>query len=129
MFDFLQERKPIIILIALLVVVILGFSLLSKRKEAEEPAIEIKKSLKNVVGEIDIRNAFIEVADKVGPAVVSISTERVHKFKTAPFQFRRPPFQDEFFDYNYAVFWRGANSLSDSYRVGHRIYIFDVSDT
>ena len=53
--------------------------------------------------EIDLRTAFIDVAEMVGPAVVSISSERVHKTSgIRRFQFgpkSRGPFsEDDFFD-------------------------------
>ena len=60
------------------------------------------EKIKRIQGEVDIRNAFIEVADKVGRAVVTISTERTQKImpQRQPFSFRGPglgdsPFQGE----------------------------------
>ena len=54
---------------------------------------------RKVKGEIDIRNAVIEVADEVGKAVVSISTERTQKIgiPRSPFRSRkfRSPFSDK----------------------------------
>jgi len=52
-------------------------------------------------GEIDIRNAFIKVADDVGKAVVTISTEKTQRvgFQSPQFRFRRfgpqSPFRGE----------------------------------
>lgn len=64
-------------------------------KAAEKKAEQIE-----VKGEIDLQNAFINVADKVGPAVVAISTERTQKIKGFPerrFSFRGPS-DNDFFD-------------------------------
>lgn len=52
--------------------------------------------------EIDLKNAFVKVAETVGPAVVSISSERVHKVPGRRQFYFGPrgqnPFEDDFFD-------------------------------
>ncbi|MBI4335192.1 MAG: Do family serine endopeptidase [Candidatus Omnitrophica bacterium] len=57
---------------------------------------------KPISEEIDLRNAFVKVADKVGPSVVSISSERVQKVPGAQRFYFGPrgksPFGDDFFD-------------------------------
>ncbi|MCM8781896.1 MAG: Do family serine endopeptidase [Candidatus Omnitrophica bacterium] len=56
-----------------------------------------------ITGDIDLKNAFVKVADKVGPAVVSISSERVDKVPGMTRRFYFGPgakdfFGDDFFD-------------------------------
>jgi len=121
MINFLKERQLIIISIVI-IVIILGLIFVTLRKiperAKEAPVVQkgafvaqpviAEQGLKKVVGEIDIRNAFIKVAETVGPAVVSISTERTQKFKVDPFPFRRKgnPFRDEFFNRFFDDFFR-----------------------
>lgn len=114
MLDFLKERRFIIISIILIVALAWGLFFISQKKERgpEEPrpqkVIQRQEDLKTVIGEVDIRNAFIKVAETVGPTVVSISTERTQKFKVDPFPFRREsPFRDEFFDKFFEDFFKG----------------------
>ncbi len=58
-------------------------SLATKQHALYEEAV-----IREVTGELDIRNAFIKVAEEAGPAVVSITTERVHKVgRTRQFYF------------------------------------------
>ncbi len=110
MLNFLRERKVILIL-ALIVALVAIFFIVSKvGRTPEEPVKRILKTeRKSVIGELDIHNAFIEVAETVGPTVVSISTQRTQKFKMSPFPFERgrSPFRDEFFDDFFKDFFRG----------------------
>lgn len=70
---------------------------------ATEPARFFKRSanISKIKGEIDIQNAFINVADKAGKAVVAISTERTQKvaLQRPRIRFKRfgfgGPFNDE----------------------------------
>lgn len=75
--------------------------------EIQKPQIE-----KTVTNEIDLRNAFVKVADMVGPAVVSISAEKVQKapgIKRFYFGPRgRDPFGDDFFDDFFKDFFGNA---------------------
>ena len=50
-------------------------------------------SVRFVKGEVDIKNAFIKVAEKVGEAVVAISTESTQKIggSGAPFSYKQDP--------------------------------------
>lgn len=109
MLNFLNERKIIIISWVLIIVIVFGLLLLILKKPSKvlEEGIA-REGLKSVVGEVDIRNAFIKVADSIGPAVVSISTERTERIKVDPFPFRgeQSPFQDEFFDRFFKDFFR-----------------------
>jgi len=51
-----------------------------KRDKAGEASIPVLK----VTGEVRIQNVFVNIAKKVGPAVVTISTERIHKIEIPP---------------------------------------------
>jgi len=80
--------------------VIIGISFNRNRPASQRPgarkvvaakkAAKVKRvkaaKVKRVKGEFDIHNAFIDVAERLGPAIVSISTER-----TAKIGFGRPP--------------------------------------
>jgi len=73
--------------------------------EIKAVSIGDKSEVAQVTGEVDLRNAFVKVSRDVGPAVVSVITERVHKtsarqFHYSPFGGRggRSPFKDDFFD-------------------------------
>ncbi|MBL7155942.1 MAG: Do family serine endopeptidase [Candidatus Omnitrophica bacterium] len=97
-------RRAVFYLIILLIAVGLVFGIYARSKRSATPVTEVAKAapavattkapppdvsaakIKNVKGEIDIRNAFITVADKVGKAIVTISTERTQKVG-----FKRPP--------------------------------------
>ena len=71
----------------------------SDNSKAPKPAS--RATLSEVGGELDIRNAFIKVAELTGPAVVSIYTEATRKVEARPYPFGRPggsPFRDPFFD-------------------------------
>ena len=109
--EFIKENKFLIVSLIIVVVVVVGLYTLSNLKKGSilSKAKGAKSSAKKVVGEIDISNAFIDVAKTVGPAVVSISTERTQKFKVNPLPFGREgtPFQDKFFDNFFDNFSRG----------------------
>lgn len=118
MLDFLKEKKPIISIGIIIIAAVGILFLVSKFHRTPEKPIDVvakenpegECSAKAVVtGEVDIRNAFIKVAETVGQTVVSISTERVQKFKTNPLPFRREgsPFRNEFFDEFFKDFFRG----------------------
>ena len=89
------------VVIGLAVLVIANKQRKSERKQGRTgtigmPESQIAKSLpaskvERVKGEIDIRNAFVEVAESVGKAVVTVSTERTQKvgFPGQQFQFKR----------------------------------------
>ncbi|NQT06058.1 MAG: trypsin-like peptidase domain-containing protein [Candidatus Omnitrophica bacterium] len=87
MSDILRGRKAALFIVAAAIMVATLF-VFSKEKA---PGVR-------VVGEVDLKDAFINVADQVGPAVVSISTERTHKIKVnMPSLGGMSPFHEEFF--------------------------------
>jgi len=55
--------------------------------KADETRKDEKGQVVRVTGEVDIQNAFAKVADEVGPAVVTISTESVQRVQGFPSQF------------------------------------------
>jgi len=75
---FIKENKLVSLMIFALIILTLGVivALLAASNMNMPPkgkiAPEVKKSLvQQVTGELDIRSAFVKVADEVGPAVVS----------------------------------------------------------
>lgn len=69
------------------------------KAKVPEPTVTGAKA-KPVKGEFDIQNAFVEVANEAGGAVVAVSTERTQKigFRRPRFRFRRfgsPFFEEE----------------------------------
>ncbi|MBN1353379.1 MAG: Do family serine endopeptidase [Candidatus Omnitrophica bacterium] len=54
---------------------------IAERQAQKTPTTPTKVIVKNLKGELDIQNAFINVADKVGGSVVTISTERTQKLE------------------------------------------------
>lgn len=109
MLKFLNENKIAILVGVLVIAVISVIFVVSLNKPSRDEGV-VLQDVKRVTGEIDIRNAFIKVAKTVGPAVVSISTERTQKLKASPFPFRneRSPFQDEFFQRFFKDFFKNA---------------------
>ncbi|MBL7069272.1 MAG: trypsin-like peptidase domain-containing protein [Candidatus Omnitrophica bacterium] len=95
-------------LTAVLIIAVIAGIIFALQKRCEVRSVT-PKGLKRVVGEVDIRNAIIKVADTVGPAVVSISTERTHTFKVdrLPSGRGESPFHDEFFEKFFEDFFRG----------------------
>jgi serine protease Do len=70
---------------------------------AETPIMTTESTKAAITNEIDLRNVFVKVAQRVGPAVVSISSERAQKMpgNIRRFYFGpkgRDPFGDDFFD-------------------------------
>jgi serine protease Do len=100
MFDFNSARKIFIFLIVLLIGAGCGL--------AETPKAQLENPVrqeKPITNEVDLRTAFVKVADMVGPAVVSISAEKIQKapgIKKFYFGPKGPrgqtPFGDDFFD-------------------------------
>jgi len=91
-----------------------------KNRQPGPKVMFTQKGVKRVVGEVDIRNAFINVAEDTGPAVVSISTERTHKFRGEPFPYgrRENPFHDEFFERFFEDFFRGMPEEYEKKQMG-----------
>lgn len=103
----LKGKKIFLFLGALLIGVGVGLIIAVRFNIMPSTIAEVTKrpvEVKNVAGELDLRNAFIRTADMVGPAVVSISAERVQKapsikrFQFGPGPGGQSPFGDEFFD-------------------------------
>jgi len=119
---FIKENKIVSLMIFTLTILTLGIivALLVVSNINMPPKGKIipgvKKSLaQQVSGELDIRSAFVKVADEVGPAVASITTERIQKIGGvrqfhfgSPFRGRgkRGPFGDDFFDEFFRDFFR-----------------------
>ncbi|MDD5680436.1 MAG: Do family serine endopeptidase [Candidatus Omnitrophica bacterium] len=94
MFNWVKQHKISSLALMLVIGVIIGLGIaarfnLPSRSNAASPE---EKSIKTiaVTGEIDIQNAFIRVADEVGPAVVSIVTETTQKVPGQRFYFGPP---------------------------------------
>lgn len=84
------------VVLGITIVLIVGIVAHNRRNTSREknakPASASVVTVRDVKGEFDIQNAFIKVADEVGKAVVTISTEKTHKvgFRKSPrFRFRR----------------------------------------
>ncbi len=110
MFNWIKRHKVSSAVTFLVIGVIIGLgiavrsNLLSKpaaspEKEATEPA-EVIVSEKDALG---LEDAFVNVADTVGPAVVSIVTETTHKVSARQFYFGPPK---GFFDDDTEQFFR-----------------------
>jgi len=101
MSDFIRDRRYVAVgALVTGLVIMLALFLRSAVHPARDAGSVVNEGMKRVMGEVDIRNAFIKVADTVGPAVVSISTERTEKVKVNPFGYQGggSPFMDEFFN-------------------------------
>lgn len=100
-----MKRGKVIFVSALILGLVLGVLItakfnLSSTTNAEEKAVEEATSAQNegigTKSNFLDENAFIKVAEEVGPAVVSVSTERVERMRV---RFYEGPFgRDDFFD-------------------------------
>jgi len=99
MFKAFKEYKLLPLAITLLLVGVFGLLIVGVMNNSKKGITEPLPEAKVITGEVDIRNAFISAAKTVGPAVVSISTERTRKVGIRRFPMRpeTSPFQDEFF--------------------------------
>jgi len=94
MFNWVKRRKISSLVLMLVVGVIIGLGIavrfnLPSKSTAAPPEEKYVKTVA-VTGEVDIQNAFINVADAVGPAVVSIVTESTQKVPGQRFYFGPP---------------------------------------
>ncbi|NQT23146.1 MAG: Do family serine endopeptidase [Candidatus Omnitrophica bacterium] len=78
-----MENKRLALLIGIIVVVIFSLAFIIVRVRTMPPREGIVPTVK-IKGEIALENAFVKVAEKVGPAVVTISTERTQKIRAIP---------------------------------------------
>ncbi|MBL7156714.1 MAG: Do family serine endopeptidase [Candidatus Omnitrophica bacterium] len=88
----------VILMVALALIFILSLRprpVRTKTGKNARPAVTSTK-VKDVRGEVDIQNAFINVADKVGKAVVAVSTERTQKVGIPSSRFRFKRFKSPF---------------------------------
>jgi len=106
MFKAVREHKILLSIIALIAGIVIGLVIAGRPNLSKNG--EAKPRIGKISGEIDIRNAFINVAETIGPAVVSIYTERTHKVGARRFQFgpQGSPFRDKFFDDFFKEFFR-----------------------
>ncbi len=108
--DRLKWRRliPIIVIIIIISALVI---LLRPGRPLVVPDRVKREALKEVSGEVGLRNAFVEVAKIAGPSVASISTERTRKFRVSRFSFGRDrmfPFSNDPFDEFFRDFYRGA---------------------
>ncbi|MBU4487610.1 MAG: Do family serine endopeptidase [Candidatus Omnitrophica bacterium] len=94
MFSWIKRHKIGSLALVLVLGIIVGLVIAAKfnlpsRSDAASPEKAALKAV-TVTGEIDIQNAFINVAETVGPAVVSIVTETTQKVPAQRFQFGTP---------------------------------------
>lgn len=90
-------KKGILYSIIALAVLGLIIGISVSRKKGKTTLVEAGKHIrvKKLKGEVDIRNAIINVADKTGRAVVAISTERTQRIGFRMPQSRLRPFGSE----------------------------------
>ena len=98
MFSFIKENK-LAFLMLLTVGIVMGVLISTNLNvlpsgKAVTPADKLM--VQQVGGEIDVKNSFIKVADEVGPAIVSISVEKVQKIGGVR-QFHFSPFSRKCF--------------------------------
>lgn len=93
MFNFrlVRENRIIFVVMALIVGLISGLLIATGLNLTSNTDAETKSN------EIEAENAFVKVAEKVGPAVVSISTEYIEKVERREYYFG-PFFGDDFFN-------------------------------
>ena len=108
MFDALKGNKLSILIIALIIGLACGLLIANVSGPSVKQTAQLTARVEEVIGEKDIRNAFIEVAGSVGPAVVSIYTETTRKvamrgFPQGP---RGGAFRNEFFEEFFKDFFR-----------------------
>lgn len=72
-------KKSILISAIFLIGIAFAVGMTKCGRRAEEPVTPTALPAPQAKGSSDIKSAFINVADKIGPAVVAISTERTHK--------------------------------------------------
>lgn len=93
MFNFrlFRENRVIFAVMALIVGLISGLLIATGLNLSSTTDAEIKSNA------IEVESAFVKVAEKVGPAVVSISTEHIERVRRREYHFG-PFFGDDFFD-------------------------------
>ena len=107
MFDITRKHKLLLLAVALMAGGICGLLIATGLDLPGRSTAKTEPGVKTVKGEIDIQNAFIKVADAVGPAVVSVYTETTHKIEMRRFHFGgESPFQDKFFQDFFKDFFR-----------------------
>ncbi len=94
MFSWVKKRKISLVLVVLAAGVVLGLGIAAKLNLSPDSMAAFSEEkaagIVAVSGEADIQTAFIEVAEKVGPAVVSIVTEMTQKVPGQRFYFGPP---------------------------------------
>lgn len=117
----ITDQRTVTLIVMLLVGIALGLSitLIMKQNEVAKEEV-VKPLLQRVRGGASIDTAVTKVAKSVGPAVVSISTERTEKVRVNPFAYRREgsPFQDQFFDRFFREFFRGMPNELEKKQAG-----------
>lgn len=106
-----RRSKLVPFIVVLILGILFGFIISSTNKGPKEDKSAVKKIFTGRRGNgANFFDAVSDVAASVGPAVVSISTERTLKVRTGPFLYRREgvPFHDEFFERFFRKFFGGA---------------------
>lgn len=107
----LEGRRFVALAVVLILGILLGISISAlQRQDAGGKKSAVVSGGKNFKDNADMCDAFTEVAASVGPAVVSISTERTQKIRVSPFGYSREgsPFHDEFFQRFFGDMFRNA---------------------
>ncbi|HAW50010.1 TPA: peptidase [bacterium] len=117
-------KKYLYILIGLIILVILGLNPLKPKNVSSERKLSETK----IQSLISLEEAFVEISERVKPAVVNINTERTTKIKPfnpfGEFRFRSPFFEEffkDFFDAPEREF--KTQSLGSGFIVDERGYI------
>jgi serine protease Do len=98
-FRLVRENRTIFVMMALIIGLISGLLIAGGLNINPTTKAEIKGN------ELEVENAFVKVAEKIGPAVVSISTEHIEHARRE--YYFGPFFGDEFFDDFFKEFFGG----------------------
>jgi len=100
MADFMKRISVLSVITFVLIGVIIGFAVTMRTDSITETVAVTESGLPDTGGEVlALQEAFINVAEKVGPAVVSIVTETTHRVPARRYLFGPPRsfFDDDFF--------------------------------
>jgi len=78
-----MKNKKLALLVGIIIVAIFSLAFIIVRVRTAHPGEDVLSTVK-IKGEIALENAFVKIAEKVGPAVVTISTERTRKIRGIP---------------------------------------------
>ena len=109
MFNWIKRHKISLAIALLLIGILIGLGIAIKSnlflKSGASPDVSLKEAavVISIIGEADIQDAFIKVAEAVGPAVVSIVTETTQRIPARRYYFGPPK---GFFDEDFERFFR-----------------------